>query len=105
VRPLAHPSQQVQAGRVLPPMEVPGPASLLRKVPVRARHGENAPDAKDPRAPTKPQRQTTPYRASQTRQCLIHIHCMLLSSFFLFLQLSRFVTNRDLGLLDSRVSD
>ena len=33
VRPLAHPSQQVQAGRVLPPMEVPGPASLLRKVP------------------------------------------------------------------------
>jgi len=56
VRPFAHPSEQVQASRVLPSVEVRERAPLLRKVPVRARHGANASDAEDPSGTTKARR-------------------------------------------------
>jgi len=62
-------------------MEVRERASLLRKVRVRARHGENASDAEDPRRTTKGQRQTTVNPRPQTRQCLIPFPLPLAVSF------------------------
>ncbi|CAL5400149.1 unnamed protein product [Camellia sinensis] len=55
-------------------MEVRDRASLLREVRVRARHGKDAPNAKDPR--TRGQFQALPQTGhhsshSQDRQCLI----------------------------------
>jgi hypothetical protein len=49
VRAPPHPAQQVPRRRVLPPLEVRAGAPRLREVPVRARHGADAPDAEDPR--------------------------------------------------------
>lgn len=49
VRAPPHPAQQVPRRRVLPPLEVRARAPRLREVPVRARHGADAPDAEDPR--------------------------------------------------------
>jgi hypothetical protein len=48
VRAPPHPAQQVPRRRVLPPLEVRARAPLVREVPVRARHGADAPDAEDP---------------------------------------------------------
>lgn len=72
VRPPSHPSQQVPPSGVLPPMEVRERAPLLREVRVRARHGEDASDAEDPR--TRGQVEAAPDSVhsshSQNRQCL-----------------------------------
>lgn len=42
-------AQQMSPGRVFPPVEVRGRAPRVREVRVRARHGEDARDAEDPR--------------------------------------------------------
>ncbi|KAL9251038.1 hypothetical protein AKJ16_DCAP16390 [Drosera capensis] len=47
VRASSHPAQQVPSIRVLLAMEVRERAPFLREVPVRARHGADAPDAED----------------------------------------------------------